>query len=235
MVKGIYVAARGLNERMQNLEIVANNLANINTTGYKREVPFSEILNQAGKPVIQHVTDFSQGSLVQTTNPLDLAISGTGFFVVQTKYGDQLTRNGNFQISSDGYLVDQDGNMLIGKNGPINVMAYSTDKNQKITVTGDGELKIGNNLVGSLLIAKPWEQGQAVRGSGVDFTTGAAGFQLVNANDFQVKQGYLEESNVNPVKELEEMIQLNTEYGSAQKVVNSLDQSLGEANQIGQV
>lgn len=235
MVKGIYVAARGLNERMQNLEIVANNLANINTTGYKREVPFSEILNQAGNPVIQHVTDFSQGSLVQTSNPLDLAISGTGFFVVQTKYGDQLTRNGNFQISGDGYIVDQQGNMLLGKNGPINVMSYSTDKNQKITVTGDGELKIGNNLVDSLIIGKPWEQGQAVRGSGVDFTTGPAGFQLVNEKDFQIRQGYLEESNVNPVKELEEMIQLNTEYGSAQTVVNSLDQSLDEANQIGQV
>ncbi len=235
MVKGIYVAARGLNERMQNLEIVANNLANINTTGYKKEVPFSEILNQAGNPVIQHVTDFSQGSLVQTSNPLDLAISGTGFFVMQTQYGDQLTRNGNFQISSNGYIVDQQGDMLLGKNGPINVLSYSTDKNQKITVTGDGELKIGNNLVDSLVIAKPWEQGQALRGSGVDFTTGAAGFQIANEKDFQIRQGYLEESNVNPVKELEEMIQLNTEYGSAQKVVNSLDQSLNEANQIGQV
>lgn len=235
MVKGIYVAARGLNERMQNLEIVANNLANINTTGFKREVPFSEILTKAGKPVIQHVTDYSQGSLVQTSNPLDLAISGKGFFVVQTKYGDQLTRNGNFQISDDGYIVDQQGNRLLGKNGPINVMAYSTDKNQKVTVTGDGILKIGDNVVDNLLIANPWAPGEAVRGSGVDFTTGSAGFQVADGNNFQIKQGYLEESNVNPVKELEEMIQLNTEYGSAQKVVNSLDQSLDEANQVGKV
>ncbi len=235
MIKGIYVAARGLNERMQNLEIVANNLANLNTTGFKREVPFSEIINQAGNPVIQHVTDYSQGTLVQTSNPLDMAISGSGFFVLQTKYGDQLTRNGNFQISDDGFIEDKQGNKLLGKNGPVNVMPYSTDKNQQITVTHDGEIKVGDNVLDTLVIAKPYGPDGAARGSGADFTTGQYGFQPASDSEFQVKQGYLEESNVNPVKELEEMIQLNTEYGSAQKMINFLDQSLDEANQVGKV
>ena len=128
MIKGIYTAARGLNSRMKNLEIVANNLANLNTTGFKREIPFSEVINQYGKVEIKKATDFQQGNLTATANPLDLAISGDGFFVVQTDNGPQLTRNGKFSISDDGYLESQDGCKLLGTKGPINLGAFMLDK-----------------------------------------------------------------------------------------------------------
>ena len=98
MVKGIYLAARGMQARMKNLEVVANNLANLNTTGFKEEMPFSMIMNQYGKVALQQNTNFEQGNLMQTSNPLDMGISGNGYFVVQTENGTELTRNGNFLV-----------------------------------------------------------------------------------------------------------------------------------------
>lgn len=235
MVKGIYTAARGLDARMKNLEIVANNLANVNTTGYKREVPFSEILNQAGNVQVSQMTDYRPGNFVQTSNPLDLAISGNAFFVIRTDQGPQLTRNGNFTVSNDGFLVDQDGNKVMGKNGAISLNSLQLNKQQSITISDNGEIKMGNLVVDKLLIAKLQDPQQAQRTTGVDFSVENSGFQIADENDYQVKQGYLEESNVNPIKEMEAMIQINNEYDSSHKIINYLDKSLDEANQIGKV
>ena len=235
MVKGIYTAARGLNSRMKNLEIVANNLANLNTTGFKREVPFSEVMNQYGKVDIQKATDYQQGDLMQTSNPLDVAISGNGFFVVQTENGAELTRNGQFKISDDGYIVTRNGNKVLGRNGAINVNDLLLDKDKVLTITQKGDIKYGDNLIDSLLIAKMNDPQSSERTTGVNFNADNNGFQIADPDSYVIKQGYLEESNINPIKEMEAMIQLNSEYDSSSKVINYLDQSLGEANQIGKV
>ena len=87
MVKGIYAAARCLEQHMQNIEVIANNLANLNTTGYKREIPFSEVVNKYGDSFIKKLTSQQQGEVVQTSNQLDLAISGNGFFSVMNDQG----------------------------------------------------------------------------------------------------------------------------------------------------
>ncbi len=235
MIKGIYTAARGLDARMKNLDIVANNLANINTTGYKREIPFSEIMNQAGNIQVKQMTDYRPGDLVQTSNPFDLAISGNAFFVVQSDNGPVLTRNGNFQISQEGFLVDQSGNKVLGKNGAININKFLLDKNATVTISKNGEIKSGSVVIDNLLIARPEDPQSADRMNGEDFSFQNTGFQIAPENDFEVKQGYLEESNVNPIKEMEAMIQINNEYDSAHKMINYLDKSLDEANQIGKV
>ena len=235
MVKGIYTAARGLNSRMKNLEIVANNLANLNTTGFKREVPFSEVMNQYGKVDIQKATDYQQGDLMQTSNPLDVAISGNGFFVVQTENGAELTRNGQFKISDDGYIVTRNGNKVLGRNGAINVNDLLLDKDKVLTITQKGDIKYGDNLIDSLLIAKMNDPQSSERTTGVNFNADNNGFQIADPDSYVIKQGYLEESNINPIKEMEAMIQLNSEYDSSSKVINYLDQSLDEANQIGKV
>ena len=235
MIKGIYTAARGLNSRMKNLEIVANNLANLNTTGFKREVPFSEVMNQYGKVDIQKATDYQQGDLMQTSNPLDVAISGNGFFVVQTENGAELTRNGQFKISDDGYIVTRDGNKVLGRNGAINVNNLLLDKDKVLTITQKGGIKYGDNVIDSLLIAKMNDPQASERTTGVNFNADNDGFQIANPDSYVIKQGYLEESNINPIKEMEAMIQLNSEYDSSSKVINYLDQSLDEANQIGKV
>ena len=235
MIKGIYTAARGLNSRMKNLEVVANNLANLNTTGFKREVPFSEIMNQYGKTEIKKSTDYQQGDLVQTSNPLDLAISGKGFFVVETENGPQLTRNGKFNLSTDGYLVTQEGYKVMGNEGPINVSGLILDKNKTLTVAKNGEIKYGNQPVDNLMIAQMNDPADSERASGVNFIADSDGFSAASPDTFNIKQGYLEESNINPIQEMQAMIQINSEYDSAHKVINYLDQSLDEANQIGKV
>lgn len=235
MIKGIYTAARGLNSRMKNLEIVANNLANLNTTGYKGEEPFSEIINKVGKVEIKKATNYSQGNLVETSNPLDMAISGDGFFVVQTGNGPELTRDGRFKISDDGFLVNDQGNRVIGRNGAISVNDLVLDKNKRLTVSTNGEVKYGDEVLDTLMIGKMNNPGDAARASGVNFNVESEGFQLAPAESYDIKQGYLEESNINPIKEMQAMIQLNSEYDSAHKVINYLDQSLDEANQIGKV
>ena len=235
MIKGIYTAARGLNSRMKNLEIVANNLANLNTTGFKREVPFSEVMNQYGQVGIQKATDYQQGNLAETSNPLDVAISGKGFFVVQTENGAELTRNGQFKISDDGYIVTRDGNKVLGRNGAINVNNLLLDKDKVLTITQKGGIKYGDNVIDSLLIAKMNDPQASERTTGVNFNADNDGFQIADPDSYVIKQGYLEESNINPIKEMEAMIQLNSEYDSSSKVINYLDQSLDEANQIGKV
>jgi len=104
MIKGIYTAARSLDHRIKNLDVIANNLANLNTTGYKREIPFTEVINSLGDTVIKKVMSQQQGELIQTSNPLDLGISGQGFFALRSQDGTvELTRNGRFKISDDGY------------------------------------------------------------------------------------------------------------------------------------
>ncbi len=234
MIKGIYTAARGLDARMKNLEIVSNNLANLNTTGFKKELPFSEIMNQFGNTKIQQLTDFRQGNLTQTNNPMDLAISGNGFFVVHTNNGTELTRNGSFKISNEGNLIDQQGNNVVGQNGLIKIDMRSFEKQKNITISANGEVKYGNETIDTLLIAKMGSPQDSGRSSGVDFSA-AGGYQLANPSDYQVKQGYLEDSNVNPVSEMESMIQISNEYQSASKMITFLDKSLDEANQIGKV
>ena len=94
---------------------------------------------------------------------------------------------------------------------------------------------MGDTVVDKLLIAKLDDPQQAVKTTGVDFSVENSGFQIAQEADYQIKQGYLEESNVNPIKEMEAMIQISNEYDSSHKIINYLDKSLDEANQIGKV
>lgn len=235
MIKGIYMAARGMQARMKNLNIVANNLANLNTTGFKKEMPFSIVMNQLGNGTVVQNTDFQQGNIVQTSNPLDVAISGQGYFVVQTENGTQLTRDGSFNISNEGYLVDKNGDKVMGNNGAIFLNNLTPDQKKQISISKNGVVSLGSDDIDSLLIAKMNDPQLALRSSGVDFSPEASGFQIASEGEYKIKQGYLEESNVNPIKEMEQMIQLSQEYDSAHKMINYLDKSLNEANQIGQV
>ncbi len=235
MVSGIDMAAKGMQARMKNLDIVANNLANLNTTGFKRQLPFSTILDQFGNATIQQNIDFRQGDIEQTSNPLDLAISGNGYFVVQTNNGTALTRDGSFKINNEGYLVDANGNEVMGNNGAIYLNNLNSTQKKEITISNKGEIKLGSDVVDNLLIAKMNEPENAQQTSGVDFLPGAGGYQIASPENYTVKQGYLEESNVNAIKEMEQMIQISHEYDSNHKIINYLDKSLDEANQIGKV
>lgn len=148
MVRGLFTAASGMNVQQNRLDEIANNLANVDLNGYKKDTAiqkaFPEMLmrrmNDDGMyrfpfgsvdtaPIVgtlgtgvetnEVYTNFAQGPLKQTENDFDLAIEGSGFLTVQTPQGERLTRNGAFLVNSDGYLVSKTGDFVLGENGPI--------------------------------------------------------------------------------------------------------------------
>lgn len=236
MIKGIYTVARSLEHRTKNIDVVANNLANINTTGYKREVPFSEYIDEFGQSYIKKISSQQQGETILTSNPLDMAIYGDGFFAVKDEEGKvELTRDGRFRISDEGYLVDANGKKVLGQNGTISLEEILRQKDSIFLVSSAGEIKIGNQLVDTLLIVKVDNPEELVRSGGSNFITNDENFTNALADEFKISQGYIEQSNTNPILEMESMIQLNKTYETSQKIINSLDQSLDLANQIGKV
>ena len=236
MIKAIYTAARSLEQHMQNIEVIANNLANLNTTGYKREIPFAEVVNKYGDILIKKLTSQQQGEVIQTSNQLDLAISGNGFFSVMNDQGTlELTRDGRFKISDEGFLVDNSGNKVLGENGAISLEDVVLEKDSTISISKSGEIKIGDKVVDSLQILNVNDSSQLVRTGSSNFSTEGIDCTPANGDNFAVSQGFLEESNTNPMVEMEEMIKVNKEYESAQKIIAALDTSLGHANEIGKI
>ncbi len=236
MIKGIYTVARSMDQRAKNIDIISNNLANINTTAYKREIPFAEYINEAGESQIRKLTSQQQGELVLTSNPLDFAIHGNGFFVVKSEDGTiELTRNGRFQISDEGYLIDSEGRKVLGKNGGIFLEDTLRQKGSQILVSTAGEIKIDEHYIDTLLIVKVDEPEQLIRRGESNFLITDENYTEANQDEYKISQGYLEESNSNPILEMEAMIQLNKAYERAQKIINALDQSLDHANQIGKI
>jgi len=236
MIKGIYTAGRSLDHRMKNIDVIANNLANLGTTGYKREVPFTEILNQYGDVSVRKVTSQVQGDVLQTSNPLDLAISGNGFFTVKGEDGQlELTRDGRFKLSDEGFLINSNGQKVIGQNGEISIDESLLEKDPTINITKTGEIKIGERTIDSLLIVNVENSEDLIRGGGSNFLLNDTEYKSAEEGSFQVSQGFLEESNTNPILEMESMISINKEYETAQKVIAALDTSLGQANEIGKV
>ena len=236
MIKGIYTAARALEYRKNSIDVIANNLANVNTTGYKREVPFSEVINKMGDVQTKRVTNQSQGDLSLTANPLDFAITGLGFFALKNDQGGiQLTRNGRFKISDEGFLTDGTGNRVLGKNGPIEMEATMFDQNSTIHVTNNGEIKIGEKIIDTLLIMNVENSNELSRSGQSNFTSENQEYFTLPEDKYTISQGYLEGANTNIMEEMSAMIQLNKEYESAQKIISTLDHTLGKANEIGTV
>jgi flagellar hook-basal body protein len=151
------LAAAGMQARMQSLDIVANNIANSSTGGYKGDSEFytvftSEAANEDGQdapttlPMIQkHWTDFSQGVLEPTNNPLDLGLEGNGFFVVEGPSGPLYTRHGNFRVSTNGTLVTADGYPLLDRGG----QSFKLALNQPLEVSPDGILRQNGPSLGA--------------------------------------------------------------------------------------
>ncbi len=235
MIKGLFVSARSLHSGNQHIGVVANNLANINTSGFKREEQFSEMLTSAGDLIVRQVTDFKQGELTHTGNPMDLAIKGEGFFAVKTENGEVLTRDGRFTISQEGYLVNLNGDKVMGSDGEISFGENIFQKEQTISISKKGEIRVGETVVDELLIAKVEDKSQLEKAGENYFKHTQSDFESMEEKEYEVTQGFLESANVNPVEEMQSMIKLNKDYQSSHKIVNALDDSLEKANQIGKV
>jgi flagellar basal-body rod protein FlgF len=209
----------------RQLDVVANNIANVNTAGFKSDQSlFEEYLSSGAHEDnfkgadrrVSYVQDrgtyrnFSQGPAEQTKNPLDVAISGDGFLVVQTAAGERYTRDGGLQMNSQGQLVTQSGNPVLGTSGPI--VFQPTDHD--INVSPDGTVTVveGNGRTDSLrgkLRLVSFADAQKLLKEGSNLYSGEGAAPDLKS---QVQQGYIEKSNVNSVAEMSRMIEVTRAY-----------------------
>lgn len=228
----------------RQMDMVANNIANVNTTGFKAE---QMLFEEYKMPVASHrgfagddqalsyvqdwatVQDFSTGAMVQSGSPLDVAINGDGFFAVQTANGERWTRAGSFQLNNTGTLVDLSGNPVLGEGGPIQFGPEESD----ITIASDGSISSSAGPKGKLRIVE-FEEPQALIRQGSNLFSG--GEPIAPANS-AVMQGFVERSNVSGVAEMSEMIRVTRTYESIASLAQKQDelrrsaiQRLGDAN-----
>ncbi|HET9904763.1 MAG TPA: flagellar basal-body rod protein FlgF [Xanthobacteraceae bacterium] len=204
------------------LEVTANNIANINTTGFKADgVVFEEHLSERardnrfalGDRRVSFVADratwhnFRQGAVQPTGNPLDVAISGDGFLVVQTPRGERYTRNGALQISATGELVNPEGYPVLGDGGPITLQTQ--DRN--ITIAPDGTVSVSGGLRGRLRIVE-FPQRERLQKDATSSFAAPDGVQPQPATRSRLVQGAVETSNVEGVIEISRMIEITRAY-----------------------
>ena len=245
MSGGMYLAAAGALVQQMRLEVLSNNVANINTIGYKGERSIFTIPAETDSQVfetpiegIQSLSpyappfsteiDFSQGAIQQTGNPLDVAINGDGFFSIRTPSGIQYTRQGSFTLDADGVLVTPDGYPVLGEGGELTLEEGTVE----IDITG--EVYVDGDEVGRLQITDfPDRHILQKVGDGrfVASDTAAPGSRSEN---MRLSQGYLEVANVNPVQAMTEMIETSRAFEAYQKVIQSADEATSKSiNDVG--
>lgn len=207
-------------------EIVSNNLANINTTGFKKDVAFFEILSgKVGEELkLKSGADFSQGVLKKTDNPLDIAISGKGFFTVANGDGEAYTRDGHFKIGQDGLLRTSSGNAVMGEGGLISVETAGIPA-KSISITSDGEVYIDGEYRDRLLISD-FESYDDLTKAGSNLFKAGKDVALKEPEKPEIQQGFLEGSNVNAVDEMMGLIEVQRQFETVQKMVRAFDDSL---------
>ena len=232
MIDDLQMSSEGLGVRMFQQEVIANNLANVNTVGFKRDKVFLEELeaaSQTSEETVHQTTIFEQGPVKETGNPFDLALVGEGFFVVQTEAGVRYGRNGHFERDVLGQLVVNGTQPVLGENGPIQV----TDT---FTVNEAGEIFNGEQFVDRLRLVT-FDQPFPLRKEGHSLfaLTDETAVELPN-DQLRIKQGFLEGSNVNPIEEMVDMLLVYRYFEAEQKMLLTQDNLLEQAaNDIGQV
>ena len=257
MVRGLYTAWTGMATEQKRLDVISNNLANSATVGYKKEgvtsqsfdeqlsikikdrsEPYTErkIGNMSlGVKIGEVYTDFNGGSLRETENTFDLAIDGEGFFkvAVTDKEGEthlRYTRAGSFHMTNDGYVVDSDGNHLQSEAGDVQVPVEAGE----ILVDIDGRIYADGEPVDQIKLYD-FEDKAYLKKYGEVMYEPVEGATEMDAAGL-IRQGYTEQSNVNVVSEMVNMIAITRAYEANQKVIQSVDQTLDNAvNSVGRV
>jgi flagellar basal-body rod protein FlgG len=235
MYKGIYIAASGAILKQTQLEVLSQNLANANTAGFKKDnISFKEYLmpleaagpgpdGRAMTSLSESKTDFSNGVVVKTVNPLDVALEGAGFIALE---GNLYTRRGDFRRSSDGYLTSFNGTKVLGNRGPIRLPDGKLDINEK------GEISVNSEVVDAIKIVDFKKTEGLIKAGDSIFMTN----EKTVAAQASVKQGYVEASNVEPVKEMVRMIETLREFETYQKAIQTFDEATAKVtNEIGRL
>jgi flagellar basal-body rod protein FlgG len=273
VIRGWYIGASGMRAQQWRLDAVANNLANVDTDGYKRDVAafkaFPELLirrqdddgvylipfgSADAAPIVGKMgmgvelnelyTSFEQGSLKETQSDFDVALDGKGFLTVATPWGERYTRNGSFQLGKEGYLETKEGYPVLGEDGPIRVKAnnFQIDKDGRIWINAaypdDPEVFAGREsnqwedpvqLDTLKIVEFDLDRYLEKHGSSLYRESETSGPAMIMAPGFRPKvlQGFIEASNVDPVTEMVQMIEVNRAYEANQKVIQTEEQALG--------
>ena len=274
MLRGIYTGASGMVAQMHRMDVLSNNLANVDITGYKRDTSISKAfpemlirrVNDNGvykfpfgsaevAPVVgklgtgveynEAYTVFEQGALKETGNPFDLALDGGGFFAVETERGERYTRNGTFVLGREGLLLTKDGMPVNGENGPIRIKKNNfvidaggrvfqngalSDDPQRLVSVEENQWE-SMELVDTLRIVD-FARSRYLKKQGdslwMDTIESGAARQLADEQRPKIYQGFLEASNVNPVREMVNLIEVNRAYEANQKAIQAHDSLTGK-------
>ncbi len=253
MIRGIYFSARGMLAEKQRLDMSSNNLANAQTSGFKREFPLFSSREQVdiwrvndppgpvflstgvgaqpvpvgslatGSKLEGSLTDHSQGGVMETGHSLDVAIEGPGYFVLETPGGQRYTRSGAFVLDREGYLVNSQGFRVLGESGALRLATSD------VGIDMEGNIRDSGNLHERLRVVQFDDpQGLARQGDSLFAATDASGSTRVSG-DCKVIQGYLEGANVNALREMVDIITIMRAYESNQKALQAQDETLGKA------
>lgn len=257
MLRGLYTAWTGMVNEQKRMDVLSNNMANATTVGFKLDKSTSQAFDQVlgikirdgseayhnqaighlslGVKIGETFTDHAQGSIRGTGGTYDCALSGKGFFTVKvvTASGEEktrYTRDGRFMLTKEGLLVDADGNAVQGQSGDI----YIPTDAKSVTISTTGDIVADGEMIDSLKLTD-FEDYAYLKKFGNTLFEPVEGATTIDSNA-QVIQGYTEQSNVNVVKEMVDMITVTRAYEANQKVIRSYDQMLqNAANEIGRI
>jgi len=240
MLRGLYSAASGMLATISGQEVITNNLANVNTPGFKRDIPvYESFSNILGRKINQDtsqirmqntVIDLRQGKLTFTDNVFDFALEGEGFFVLSTPQGIAYTRAGSFSLDEEGQLVNSDGYALLGEAGPI---VIPDEKITRLEFSGRGEVIIDGKVIDQIRVDEvtdPYLLGKEGKNLFRSFAPTAS----ISATAVRIKQGYLETSNVEIIPEMVNLIDNLRTYEANQKMIQLQDDILKKlCNELG--
>ena len=214
-ISGIYQVVDASLAQKLKFDTISNNLANINSSAFKKDiVSFDQTLTL----INSSTTDFTPGPLHYTGNKLDVAIDGPGFFKIQTAQGVKYSRNGSLGVNSEGLLVTQIGDAVLGQNGPIKVSGGN------IIIGSDGAIELDGVSVDKILLVDV-AHSKNLRKEGTSYYRYEGEEKdIFISNNGTIQQGYIENSNVNPTEEMIKMIETLRAFESAQKVIQTMDE-----------
>jgi flagellar basal-body rod protein FlgG len=253
MIYGLYLSATGVLTSSYRQDVIANNLANAQTVGFKRSLAAfvqrrteaevtgdTQVTNRllegigGGLLVAPTTVDHSQGRIESTDGPLDVAIHGRGFFAVRSGDDTYLTRNGRFMLDREGYLAlaDESGHRVLDVNG--RTIALGQVPQSLVSIASDGSITADGQPAGRLALLDVPDQSQLVpRGatllSGADVST-------LQPADGALQSGFIEESNVDPMTELTQLIQAQRQLEANANMIRFQDQTLSKlVNEVGKI
>ncbi|MDY6862471.1 MAG: flagellar basal-body rod protein FlgF [Thermodesulfobacteriota bacterium] len=248
MDPGVFMISSGAIAQEKRFEILTNNLANVNTVGYKGDkTAFSTFVQSFlyedktfnDKPIFMHnsqvfleevKTDFSAGKIRKTGNPLDLAIGKEGFFVINTPERKGYTRQGIFTKNKDDFLVTLDGNMVLGEKGKVAL------DGKDILISQGGEVVVDGKLIDRLKIVDFSDKNRLRKLNDSFFVPVSSGIKPEKVKDPMVYQGFLEHSNVNPIESMVRMIEIQRTYESYQKIIQAIQEITERSvNDVGRI